>query len=101
MHGEDLTIPSLNINRLQNKLSLLENFLASLSKNDKTLDVIFLCETSLTTEITQFFNIEGYNAFHFTRENREGGGLVFYVKKVLRFISRSRNFSTEKFNFSF
>jgi hypothetical protein len=62
----DITILSLNIRGLTNKLSLLE-----------------LSETFLKASQVEFYNIDGYNAFHYTRENRSGGGIVFYVRESI------------------
>lgn len=80
----DLTIFALNINRLRYKLNLLETFLHYLPDSGKPLDIIFLSETFLSSEETQFFNLEGYDSFHFTREDRLGGGIVFYIKKGIK-----------------
>lgn len=80
----DLTVLSLNINRLQNKLSLLENFLDSFSNSGRSVDIIFLSETFLKDSNTRFYNIEGYNSFHSTREGRDGGGIVFFLKKSIK-----------------
>lgn len=82
--AEDLTILSININRVANKLSLLELFINSFSQLEKSVDIIFLSETFLKSNETQFFNLNGYHAYHFTRESRMGGGIVFYVRTGIK-----------------
>ena len=82
--AEDLTLFGLNINRLANKLSLLESFFQYFSNQQKSLDVIFLTETFLSADESLFYNLEGYDAFHFSRESRSGGGSVFYIKKDIK-----------------
>ena len=82
--AEDLTLFGLNINRLANKLSLLESFFQYFSTQQKSLDVIFLTETFLSAGESLFYNLEGYDALHFSRESRMGGGLVFYIKKDIK-----------------
>jgi exonuclease III len=83
---KDLTIFALNINRLRYKMELLETYISlSLSLGSKNaLDVIFLSETFLEKGEAQFFNLEGYEPYHFTRENRSGGGIVFFVRKSIK-----------------
>lgn len=95
----DLTVLSLNIRSLTNKLSLFELFLNSLSENNNSVDVIFLTETFLKSDSTDFYNIEGYKAFHFTRESRNGGGIVFYVKNDIKVDSSIQKFSCREVQF--
>jgi exonuclease III len=83
--AEDLTLFALNINRLRYKLNLLETYMIlSLTPNSKPMDVIFLSETFLEPEETQFFNLDGYEAYHYARSTRKGGGIVFYVKNGIK-----------------
>ena len=55
-----------------------EEFLLYLNSLDVSVGVIVLSETWFTNETTQ--EIEGYNSFHITRNNRIGGGVSVYVR---------------------
>lgn len=81
---EDLKVLSLNIRSLVNKLSLFELFLDSLNTNESKIDVILLSETWIEDGNHAFYELDGYNAFHFTRQNRGGGGLVFYIREGIK-----------------
>lgn len=82
--GEDeMTLFSLNIRGLSNKISLLESFLKSVNKKNKTVDIIFLCETFIREGEEKFCNLSGYNSFHFPRSKRLGGGIAFFINKII------------------
>lgn len=77
-----LNIFYVNINRLQNKLAELEILLSTL--NEK-IDIIILTETFLYLAEIKFFNMNGYKAYHSTRESRDGGGITMFVHLDLDF----------------
>lgn len=78
--GGDFVFLSLNVRSLRNKFSLFELFLNSLHDLGVVVDVIMLTETFLSRDESEFYNIEGFNSFHLTRQNRSGGGMAFFIK---------------------
>lgn len=97
--GSDLTVLSLNIRSLVNKLSLLELFLSSLSVHNKQVDVLFLSETFLKAANTNFYNIDGYKAYHFPRESRNGGGISFFIREDLKVDHKIQKLSCREVQF--
>lgn len=74
-----LKILSLNINRLLNKLTRLEYFLSEINVNP---DIIILSETWATPDTVQYLNVDGFNSFHYVRNNN-GGGVSILVRLSL------------------
>lgn len=80
----ELTMLSLNMNRISNKMSLFEQFLHSLSATSNKkfkIDIIFISETFLVSGEESFCNLRDYHAIHQPRKGRMGGGIVFFVNK--------------------
>lgn len=97
--GSDLTVLSLNIRSLVNKLGLLELFLSSIAAREKQVDVLFLSETFLKAANVNFYNIDGYKAYHFPRESRNGGGISFFIKEDLKVDYKIQKFSCREVQF--
>ena len=95
----DLSVLSLNIRSLRNKLSLLEIFLNSLKHDNKIVDVVFLSETFLCKENESFYNINGYTSYHFSRDQRCGGGVSFLVREDLEVDSKIEKISCREVQF--
>ena len=95
----DLSFLSLNIRSLRNKLSLLEIFLNSLKNDDKIVGVVSLSETFLCKENESFYNINGYTSYHFSRDQRCGGGVSFLVREDLEVDSKIEKISCREVQF--
>lgn len=97
--GGALSILSLNIRSLVNKLSLFELFVDSLEKESQSIDIIFLSDTFLQEENIQFYNINGYKAYHFTRTGRRGGGITFFIREAIKVDHKIKKILVVKYNF--
>ena len=79
---------SLN-NKLPDFLALLE---------DEDLDIAAVTETWMSSQqnnITAELRDNGYNIFHFNRDNKRGGGVALIFKKDFKFVSgKTFNFET-------
>ena len=77
--NHNLTILTLNIWSLVNKLASFESFLKDSEINPS---VICLNETWLKSCKKNGFNLEGYQSYHLTRK-RTGGGTSIFIHKSL------------------
>lgn len=50
------------------------------------LDVVCLTEINIKDHETHRYQINGYNMYSWTRNNRRGGGILLYVRKEITFI---------------
>jgi hypothetical protein len=78
----------LNIQSLPSKFDQLKNILVTLSNQHLHLDFILLCETFLTDNTVQFFNIPGYQLVYKNRKNKCRGGVAIYIKDNFTFTVR-------------
>lgn len=76
--SSQISILLLNACSLRNKLSDLE---AELQIYDFP-SVVVVCESRLTEGITQFFDIQGYTAYHTTRKDGYGGLSIFIKSNI-------------------
>ena len=44
--------------------------------------MIAISEICLNKDTTLYYNFDGYDAFHIVRENKRGGGVAIYIKKL-------------------
>ena len=65
---------SANFNKLK---SVLSSF-------DFTFDVIAVSETWLNNDHLDYFHMDDYDDIHTCRPNRGGGGVAFYVNRLLQ-----------------
>ena len=75
-----LTILSLNVRSIINKLSLFEYFLGQIEIEP---DIICLNETWLKQTNVELMKLEGYEEYHLIRANRSGGGTSIFVKSTI------------------
>ena len=76
---KDLLFMSLNLQSLPAKWNQLLNFFDFL--NNSTINPDFFAFQECWKISKDFFDIPGYNLFHKCREERNGGGVGFFVKK--------------------
>ena len=84
----DLKIFHNNINGLENKHDLLQNFLAN---NTINVDIIAITETSLNTENINFnsnIGLEGYRNYSIPSSSNKGGS-TSYAERVLDILKRT------------
>ena len=80
MPSNSLSLLSLNVNGLRNKLHEVEDKLQT-----ENPDLVCLTETKLNVSIpNQTIEIEGYDFLRLDRSKGKGGGLVLYHKKHLK-----------------
>ena len=81
---EGFSILHLNIRSTKNLFKTFKNFLSTLNFN---FSIILFSETLLDETDTENSNYElpGYYSIHQIRNNRKGGGVAVYIKKVLNF----------------
>ena len=70
----------LNIQSLPAKFERLKLLFSELHEQTIELDFILICETFLTDNIAQQFNIPGYNLVYKNRPNTARGGVAIYTK---------------------
>jgi hypothetical protein len=71
----------LNIQSLPAKFDKLCDLICSHNDIGMHFDFILLCETFLTNEIAQQFNIKNYNMVFNNRANQRRGGVLIYIHK--------------------
>lgn len=76
----DLNFMHWNIDRMTNKLHLVELCIASFLG---ILHIIVISETWLTSENFSTYQIAGYYSFHNFRQWNEGGGVSIYIHQSL------------------
>lgn len=59
------------------------NFILELSQIDKKISIIVLCETWISSDEVELFNIQGYNAYHCSNDTYRAGGVVCFVDNEL------------------
>lgn len=69
-----------NIRSFNSNFDELACYLASLPCH---VDILILSETWFTNDMCE--NIEGYDSFHCTRDNKTGGGVSIYIRRELNF----------------
>ena len=81
---EGFSILHLNIRSIKNLFKTFKNFLSTLNFN---FSIILFSETWLDETDTENSNykLPGYYSIHQIRNNRKGGGVAVYIKKVLNF----------------
>ena len=92
--NDSLLIAGHNISSLPHNF---DNF--SFIMNDslkRKIDIIGLCETKLTDDLTNLYNISGYDMFY-NNKSRNSGGLILYIND--RFNSFKRNDLECKFDY--
>lgn len=99
--GGGLRILSLNVNGIANKLSTFSLLLEDLNLNNTLPDIIFLSETKLRkSHMIDSFSLNGYKAYHSLRPGvRGGGGIVFYIKILLKLVLGLKRLTVMKFSF--
>ena len=78
-------IPNLNCSlklRSYNIRSSTLHLDAFLDNHNTSFDILCLCETLLTDDISQVPNIEPFQSFHQCRRDRDGGGVSLYVRSA-------------------
>ena len=70
----------LNIQSLPAKFERLKLLISELHEQTIELDFILICETFLTDNTAQQFNIPGYNLVYKNRPNTARGGVAIYTK---------------------
>ena len=74
---DDFSLCTLNVNSLSKNL---DTFLNSICiNNEYKLDLLSFCETKLTNDIENLYDIQGYQKITLNN-NRQSGGLIIYVK---------------------
>ena len=71
-----------NARSLRNKFTELSSLVAS-----QNFDIICITESWVSESVNRDFlseyELNGYNAYFYQRENRQGGGIILYVKSKL------------------
>lgn len=78
----------LNIHSLPAKFDDLKHLIATLNSCKVTLHFILLCETFLTDNIKDMYNIAGYDMICANRKKGQRGGIAIYVLKEFSHITR-------------
>ena len=60
----------------------MDNILVYLESLSHTSDVIAFCETWLSVNDSEIYNIESYNGYFVSRQNRIGGRVAIFVKDI-------------------
>lgn len=76
----DFNIFFLNIRSIRYKKDHLEEII-ELAKC--AIHVIVIAETWFNSVETEFFNLNGYNAYHCTRDSGRGGRVTIFVKEAI------------------
>lgn len=76
--GEDLNILFFNARSIVSKLDALADLIV-LGKN---IDLVIIVETWLREDISQFFNLPGYESIHVSRKEKKGGVYLCSTEKV-------------------
>ncbi len=74
-----------NIRGLSSKFHDLKAMIIDLADRNVNLDFILLCETFLTNENADLFNIPGFHLFHKCRQGEQRGGVAIYAKESLKY----------------
>ena len=83
----DLTICFLNIRGLSSKQSVVEKMLNTSIKR-KSIDIMILAETWLTSRNSNLINIAGYKFYGINRPHKKGGGIGILVNDQYKFKPR-------------
>ncbi len=81
-------IMHFNIHGLSSTLGDLKAMIIALADRNVDLDFILLCETFLTNENADLFNIPGFGLLHKCRQGHEGAqrvGIAIYAKGSLKY----------------
>ena len=79
----------INIQSLPSKFEKLKLLISELCSANIHLDFILLCETFLTDNIANQFNLPGYNLIYKNRHNKTRGGVAIYLKAEYNFVERN------------
>lgn len=74
--GNYINVFYVNIQSIRNKLN---DLILTLEQRNIQYDIIVVVESWLFPNETNLYNIDGFNAYHNTRVNREGGGISMWV----------------------
>ena len=80
----DLTICFLNIRGLSSKQSAVEKMLNTSIKR-KSIDIMILAETWLTSKNSNLIKIAGYKFYGINRPHKKGGGIGILVNDQYKF----------------
>jgi hypothetical protein len=75
----------INMQSLPDKYDKLKLFLHRLMDAHLTVDFILLCETFLTVNNADLYQIPGYKFIHKTRSSTSRGGVGMYIRNDIRF----------------
>ena len=73
----DLSVLSFNVRSF---FKNIDEFIGLLASLDLSSDIIVLSETWLNSHTESLCNIDGYQAYHSYRANKEGGGVSIFIK---------------------
>ena len=83
-----LRILHVNIHSIPSKLDDLKSLLEKLKQNEINIDLLLLCETFLTENNKNLFNIPGYDLIEEHRIEKAKGGVAIYVNQCLQYNNR-------------
>lgn len=78
----------INIQSLPAKFEKLKNLLDTFKENGIIIDCLLLCETFLTNNTANLYNIPEYNLTYMNREKKHRGGVAIYIHEKHDFILR-------------
>lgn len=87
-HSFKYNVLHLNIQSLPAKFEKLKNLIHDCDQTGICLDFLLICETFLTDNITDQYNLPGYNLVYKNRSLKKKGGVAIYVKNKYNFILR-------------
>ncbi len=80
----------LNIHSLPAKFDQLKTILTRLEAASIHMDFVLLCETFLSENNANMFQIPGYNFIYRNRETNRRGGVAMYIRQGIQFTRRRR-----------
>ena len=81
MRNMSIHVFIINIQSLPAKFEKLKYLISEFQEQNIDIDFILLCETFLTDNIAQQFNIPGYNLLSRNRNTKRGGVAIFINNK--------------------
>ena len=86
--GSQFCVLHINIHSVPSKLAELNDLLFKLKDCKIHVDVILLCETFITDENKEKYQINGYELIDEHRQNITRGGVAIYVSRKLHYEER-------------
>ena len=90
IRSDNLSICSLNVNSISKNFDCFTN--TFFSNPDLDFDVVGLCESKLTDEIANIFEINNYSMLTMNNK-RNKGGLLFYINQKLKSVTIRKDIS--------